>query len=210
MTVCPMGQLKASGAGALPLDPGGDAGSVAPDQGRPGVVPDTPPSCCTRGGDEPRRAWNEGGGDGGGEGRVAPTPAPTPAPASGEAAPTLLAGSGSTAGSMAAASSRDPGAPTMWTTSARAASWRAARVGDAGRAPTPTPALAPTPTPASAMSLAEVLLTRRRPEKAAGAAGGAVRLSEERPAPEAYRLSTSVRWLGVGVGVGEELGSGSR
>ena len=208
MTVCPMGQLKASGAGALPLDPGGDAGSVAPDQGRPGVVPDTPPSCCTRGGDEPRRAWNEGGGDGGGEGRVAPTPAPTPAPASGEAAPTLLAGSGSTAGSMAAASSRDPGAPTMWTTSARAASWRAARVGDAGRAPTPTPASAMSPAPA--MSLAEVLLTRRRPEKAAGAAGGAVRLSEERPAPEAYRLSTSVRWLGVGVGVGEELGSGSR
>ena len=208
MTVCPMGQLKASGAGALPLDPGGDAGSVAPDQGRPGVVPDTLPSRCTRGGDEPRRAWNEGGGDGGGEGRVAPTPAPTPAPASGEAAPTLLAGSGSTAGSMAAASSRDPGAPTMWTTSARAASWRAARVGDAGRAPTPTPASAMSPAPA--MSLAEVLLTRRRPEKAAGAAGGAVRLSEERPAPEAYRLSTSVRWLGVGVGVGEELGSGSR
>jgi hypothetical protein len=209
MTVCPMGQLKASDAASLPLDPGGDGGSVAPDQGRRGVAPDTLASCCTRGGDEPRRAWN-GGGDGGGEGTEVPAPAPTPAPASGEAAPTPAPSSGEAAPTPAPASgeaaatvladptrrvpapaepAREPGAPTIWTTSALAASWRSARV--TGRA-------------SASMLLAELLLTRQRPEKAAGAAGGggAARLREERPAPEAYRLSTSVRWLGVGVGVG--------
>ena len=217
MTPCPIGQRYASGAGALPRSlPGGDAGSVVPDQGRAGGVPASLPSCCTRGGDEPRRAGNAGG-DGGGEGRVAPTPTPTPAPTSASASDEAAAAAAATLpeGLKApppAEPAREPGAPTMLTTSALAASWRpgrssrnlAERVGEGGSAAAASAAAA-SAAAAAAMLLAEVLLTRRRPEYAAGAAGGGARLRDERPA--APRLSTSVRWVAAGAGLGLGLGS---
>ena len=71
---------------------------------------------------------------------------------------------------------REPGAPTMLSTSALAASWRpgrsslnlAERVGEGGSAPTPAAAsaAAASAAAAAAMLLAEVLvlLTRQRPE----------------------------------------------